>query len=136
MFINEGSAIFTRLAANSSIISELGGTVIFERFVPTGQTKPYVIFFESSGGDVNETPRDTRNLVVTVKAVSGSNLQAKRLAAYIRTSLHGAEESMSAGSGWEIYRSQLTVNIEYPVLIDTKQEYHAGGVYRIRLNAT
>ena len=33
MYINEGSAIYMALAANSSLISELGGTALYERLV-------------------------------------------------------------------------------------------------------
>ncbi len=136
MFLNEGSAIYARLAASGSLITELGGTAIHERFVPSGTNKPYVVYFESAGRDTNETPRDERFIDVSVKGVSNSYAQAKRIASYIRTALHEQEASMSAGTGWEIYRCENTSDIDYVEKIGTQQEYNVGGIYRVRINAT
>lgn len=136
MFLNEGSAIFVRLAANSSLITELGGTAIYERHVPSGANKPYCVFFESAGRDLNETPRDERFIDVTVKGVSNSYAQAKRIASYVRASLHGADEALDPGAGWQCYRSEHTTDVEYIEKIDNKQEFNVGGIYRFRFNAT
>lgn len=136
MFLNEGSAIYTRLAANSALITELGGTAIYERFVPASVSLPYVLFMENSGGNDNDAPRESRDLRITVKGVSSSYSQAKRIAAQIYSSLHEAEASMSAGSGWDIYRCQHTVDFEFTDKVETTQEYHVGGLYRMRIVAT
>lgn len=133
MYINEGSAIFSALAANSSLISELGGTALYERRVPTGTAYPYVVFM-GAGRDTNESPRDVRYLDVTVKGISTSYAQAKRLAAHIRTALHGADDTLNMGTVWQVYRSQHTTDIDYTETVETKQIYHVGGVYRIRIN--
>ena len=48
-----------RLAAGTALMTELGGTRVYEALAPQGQVCPYVIYFRAGGGDDNNAQRRT-----------------------------------------------------------------------------
>lgn len=124
----------TALAADSSIISALGGTAIYAQHAPPNQARPYIILQHMAGGDTNEDQGQPIDVRVMVKCVSDTGAQAGTIATLIRNRLHGYDTSLNLGTAFEAYRVQHTVPISFTETLDRVNFYHQGGTYRIRGN--
>lgn len=126
-----GNGIYTALAANSTLITALGGTAIYENIAPQGTNLPYVIFGWAGGGDENLTPSEMVNELWDVKAVASTLATAKTIAALIHSTLHGATLTVS---GWTNFLTRGEGAIRFAEMDGSgNQVRHLGKTYRVRL---
>lgn len=125
------TAIFGKLAGGATLITEIGGTAIYNRIAPPDTALPYVIFQWQGGGDENLTPSRMRNQVYTVKAVAATLVKAADIDEQIDALLH--DQTLTV-SGWANFWMAREGDIAYHELeVDNKPVFHTGGMYRIRL---
>lgn len=136
------SAIYSRLAGTSAITSLLanlksGGTApaICYQQAPEGQTFPYIVYSLQSGVDDNLSRHRTKQLVLFVRAYSGSSAaQAGSIDAQIDTALHLVPLTVS---GWTDFWLARETDLETVQLEPSgRQVWMAGGMYRERLDKT
>ncbi len=122
--------IHTALAGNVNITNALGGTAIYRLIAPEQQSIPYIITWNAGGGEDNETPKDSVDLLLGVKIVTKSQTQAGTIMSEIRDSLH--RKDLTFGGNWKT----LKVNEERPFMDVINAEgsnfIHAGATYRVR----
>ena len=126
-----GSVLYTTLAAGSALVSELGGTRIYEALAPQGATYPYIVYFRAGGGDDNASPRRTRTENWVVKAVATDQQKARSLDALIDAQLHEAEITIT---GWDNYQTARRTDVAYAEPGEGGVVYwHRGGTYRLNI---
>ena len=130
------AAIYSRLKTTSAVTSLLAGTTaIYHLQAPEGQAYPYVVFNIQGGGDVNETARRRKNLMVYVRAyTTGLNgaAQGGSIDAQIDSALHLVPLTIS---GWTNTWLARETDIELAQNEPNGQQVHTnGGVYRIVSN--
>jgi hypothetical protein len=125
-------ALYTKL--NVASVTGAGATGVFNRIAPENQALPYVIYQWQGGGDANITPRRSRNLVYTVKAVATTLGAAGAIDSAIDALLHMQTISISTG-GWATFWVAREQDIAYEE-VDPRGLiiYHTGGMYRIRFD--
>lgn len=128
------AALFSKLSADSTLTTLLGGTAIFEQ-VPQGNTFPAVVFFETSGVDEYAlAARVATSRLFTVKAVterpadSPSSKTADAIAARIDAVLTDADLTISGATHLSTRREST---IKYRENTAGKVYHHVGGLYRI-----
>ena len=122
-------AVFDKLASGTALIAALGGTAIYWQVANQGTAFPYVVYFQSSGIDENRSPRRTRRMMYTVKAVSDDPDEAGDLDAYLDALLH--KQTLTV-TGYGNYRTYRENDVEY--LEQTNEGltvYHRGAQYGI-----
>lgn len=130
-----GDAIFTKLAANSDLITELGGTFIWESIAPPQQDFPYLIYQWQGGGDENLTPSRMVNEVWTVKAVvnmeAGGKRKSEDIAKRADEALHNQALTVS---GWENFWLVREQTVKFAETDEAGVPiWHTGGIFRVRL---
>ena len=131
IFTAMGSALYTKLAAGTALTAKLGGTAIYDTLAPQGTATPFVIFFQSAGGDDNTSPRRARSLVYTVKAVSSAGqLAAGEIDDLVDDLLH---EQCRTVTGWGNYWRARVSDVAYAEESGGVLFWHRGGQYRIRI---
>lgn len=118
----------------SAITTLLGGNAkIYNKIAPQGTALPYVIFQWQGGGDENVTPRDSVNVVYTVKALGTTLVVVDNIDEQIKLALH--EQTLTV-TGWTNYRTQREEAVD---LVETEETgqivYHRGAMYRIMNSA-
>lgn len=126
--LNDG--LYDELAGDADILLELGGTAIYKGIAPNGTSTPYIIYNIQAGGSDNDTPIDSVDVVLLVKAVSTDSREAETIADLVRARLHEAELTLDAP--WTNYRTQHTSIVDFVEQVDREQFYHVGGLYRVR----
>lgn len=126
------TAIYSKLAAGTALVSALGGTAIYNTLAPRGRAFPYVIFSQQSGAEDNETPRRTTSFYYLAKGVAATLSDAGALADLVDDILHDATLSVSGQTNYWTRRANTVHYLE----TTTAGEYvgHAGAVYEIRLS--
>jgi len=125
------TALFGKLAGYAPLISELGGTLIFNQLAPPDTALPYVIFQYQGGGDENLISRRMINTPYTVKAVAASKAKAHSINEDIDAALHMQTLTVS---GYTNFWTAREDRVSYHELeSDGAPVFHEGGVYRIRL---
>jgi len=129
------TALRAKLAADSTLIGLLGGTAIFNTLAPQGSTYPQVQFSVMAGTDDNDSMRRARQMVYLVKGVSQNGLTAAgAIDDRIDTILHHASLSVT---GWGVFWVARESDVRYAEQAeDGKTYFHAGGLYRIRLETS
>lgn len=125
-------ALYDQLAAGTALVAATG-TRIFRSAAPQEAAYPVVIYQLQAGGDENATPVDSLDVRYSVRAVSVvSPADAGDLDELIRAQLHRAALSVS---GWNNCWTARGAEIRL-LEVDTsgKKFWHAGAVYRIRLD--
>ena len=126
------TGLYTKLSAGTALTTLLGGTAIYNALATQGTALPYVVFFKSSGGDDNTSPRRARSLVYTVKAVADRAYTAGDIDDELDTLLHEATLTVT---GWNDYWIMREVDVSYEErLANGNVVFHRGGQYRIRLS--
>jgi len=100
--------IHTALAANVDITNALGGTAIYRLIAPEHQSLPYIITWNAGGGEDNETPKDSVDMLLGVKVVTKSQTQAGTIMSEIRDSLH--RQDMTFGGNWKTIKVNNKLN--------------------------
>lgn len=132
-FLN--AAIYTRLGTTTAVTSLLanGSTSIFALQAPESAAYPYVVYSVQGGGDVNDTQRRLKNLVLFIRAYGTVNAQAGSIDAQIDTALHLAPLSNVSGytNIWLARETDLET-VENPPT--GSQVFMNGGLYRCLMN--
>jgi hypothetical protein len=123
------SALYTKLRTTAELITELGGTFIYNKQAPQNPNDNYVVFSQQAGGDVNDTPIRERSVLYTIFGIALTQAKAAAIDTDIDTALHLAELTISGWSNLWLAR-ETDVNISQ---IDSGgvTRYHVGGIYRV-----
>lgn len=123
------TALYNKLVATAALITELGGTFIYNKQAPQPPGDNYVVFNQQAGGDVNDTPIRERNILYTVMGIARSQEKAGAIDTNIDTTLHLAELTITGWSNLWLAR-ETDINISQ---IDSGgvTHYHVGGIYRV-----
>ena len=132
------AAIYSRLTG-TAITSLLAGTTsmypsaVYNMQALEGAPYPYIVFNVQGGGDENDNPHRTQNLVLFVRAYSNiSKKNAGSIDAQIDTALHMVPFTGVTGyTGTWLAREQLLEGVENPPT--GAQIFMSGGIYRSRL---
>lgn len=126
------TALYSTLSTAADLISELGGTFIYNKQAPQSPGDKYVIFQQQGGGDVNDTPIRHRNLVYSIFGVAKTQEAAAAIDMEIDEALHNGSLSIS---GW----SNLWLAREGDVNLSEADSggvtrYRVGGLYRVLMD--
>ena len=128
------AAIYSRLSSASAITSLLSSsTAIYSGQAPEKAIYPYIVFNIQGGGDINQTPHRTKNLVLFIRVYSNvSKYVAGQIDAAIDTALHLSPLSGVTGftNTW-FAREQELETVENPPT--GGRIFMQGGLYRSRL---
>lgn len=130
------AALRAKLAADATLVGLLGGTAIWNALAPQGSPYPQVQFSLQAGTDDNETPRRSKQFVYLVKGVAqaGGMTQAGAIDDRIDVILNGSSLTVS---GWSTFWLHRESDVRYAEQSDDGKSYfHAGGLYRIRMEAS
>jgi hypothetical protein len=130
------TALYEKLAGGTALTALLaGGTAspaIYNQQAPDGSEFPYVVFTLMGGGDENETPHRTKNLIYQVRGVSKTSpANVGLIDAQIDARLHLQQITVTDWTNFWIGREGDFALTE---TVDNVNYYHAGGQYRIRLD--
>lgn len=126
------TAIYSRLSGGTALTALLGGTAAYNTVLPGSASYPAVVFQLQGGGDENLTPRRSKSLLYTIKAISATGAkQAGAVDAEIDTLMHGRPLTVSGYTNFWCMRES---DVSYAEPNGAGGYYwHVGGVYRIRL---
>ncbi len=125
-------ALYDQLAGGTALAAAVG-TQFFRSAAPPEAEHPFVIYQLQSGGDENATGVDSLDLRYGVRAVSAASAdEAGDLDDLIRARLHRATLSVSGWNNCWTTREAEIRTLETDA--SGKQFWHAGAVYRIRLD--
>jgi hypothetical protein len=130
------TAIYGTLSSGTALTALLAGTTsIYNLQAPDNATLPYVVFSFVGGGADNLTPKERENLLIFVRAYSGSSAaQAGSINAQIRNLLHKKTLSVSGYSNFWCQKETHLENIDN--LPSGEKVWMEGDQYRVRLEQT
>lgn len=125
-------ALYDKMSGNAGVAA-LVSTRIYREQAPQGAAYPLVVYGHQAGGDETLTSVDSVNVVYQVRAVSSvSAAEAGAIDEALRTALHRQTLTVT---GWANF---WTARINAIRFVETTPEgkavFHAGGMYRIRLD--
>ena len=82
------TALYSKLTGASALITELGGTYIYNKQAPQDPPAKYVIFQQQGGGDINDTPIRERNLLYSIFGIAATQEAAAAIDGRVDTALH------------------------------------------------
>jgi len=126
-------AVYTKLNV-AAMTTTAGATGVFNRIAPEAQALPYCIYQWQGGGDMNITPRRSRNVVMLVKGVAETLGEAGAIDSAAEGLLHMVSLTIATG-GWTTFWVAREDDVAY-MEVDTRgvRVYHTGGIYRIRFD--
>ncbi len=133
-FLN--SAMYTRLGTTTAITNLLaaGSASIFNMQAHESAAYPYTVFSIQGGGDVNDTQRRLKNLVLFVRSYGTTIQQVGSIDAQIDTALHlNPFTNVSGYTNIWLAREQDLETVENPPT--GSQIFMNGGLYRCLMNA-
>lgn len=68
--------LYSKLTGQASLITALGGTLIYNSMSPQNPDTKYVVFQWQGGGDLNESPTRMRSLLYTVRGIATTKANA------------------------------------------------------------
>jgi hypothetical protein len=125
------TALYSRLSTSAALISELGGTAIYNKRAPQDVGSKYVIFQWQGGGDDNITPHRTRNVLYFVAGVGLTQAAAAAIDTDIDTALHNQVLTVTGWHNASIARDRDINFVENDNA--NVPRFTVGGIYRIRL---
>jgi hypothetical protein len=128
------TALYSTLSTTADLITELGGTFIYNKQAPQSPGDKYVIFRYERGGDVNDTPIRHRNMVYSIFGVAKTQEAAAAIDTEIDTALHNGSLSVADWSNLWLARED-DVNLS-EVDSGGVTRYRVGGLYRILMDKT
>lgn len=130
------SALFDKLnvSAVTDLLSGQSGDSIYWLTPGSSPGKPYIVYELVSGGDENQSPTRTRNVVVAVKAVAGTASAAEQIDEQIDAQLHGQTLTISGWDHISMMREDDLATTEDDGGGGTNVVM--GGHYRIRISKT
>jgi hypothetical protein len=119
--LQQGTALTALLAGTNSIYKDNAGTAEY----------PYVVFNLQGGGEENQTPNRSKNVVYFIRAYTKeSTAAAGNIDTQIDNLLHGKTLTISGRTNFWTAREAEFENTEY--LGNGEPVYMAGAFYRIR----
>jgi len=126
------AAIYSRLSADGSLTTLLGGTAVYYQQAPDSQAYPFVVWDWQAGGDDNLTPSRMKNMVMHARAYTTAGAaNAGTIDARIDTLLHNYTFTVVGWANFQTQREEDIALVENPP--DGQKVYSAGGFYRVRL---
>lgn len=127
-------SLYDALAGNAPLLAVVS-TRIYRQTAPPGAVYPLVLFGLNAGGDENTTSVDSLDVRYAVRGVSEvSTDQAGDVDDLIRTVLHKTALTVT---GWSNFWTTRGAEIRLTEIDPSgKRFYHAGAIYRIRLDKT
>jgi len=128
------TALYSLLSGNSALTTALGGSFVYNRVVPQGQARPYVVFFHAGGGPDNVYPGRLQSDVYMVKAVADSLSQSATLDGLIDAALHHKESGLTV-TGYTTLWCVRETEVQMAERADNGDViWHYGAYYRIRID--
>lgn len=136
-----GRAIRNALIATPA--PNYGNKVYYDRVPPTGANRPYVVWYLTGGGELNDLRKLRAEFTVGIKCIGENTDQALTGAAAIAERLNdrGSQDATSgalaAGASWVITVStqeRVISTVEYES--ETVRLYHEGAVFRFTMERT
>lgn len=127
------AAIYSKLTGQASLITALGGTLVYNQMATQPAPDKYCVFQWQGGGDENESPTRMRNLLYTVRGVATTKVAAGSIDAAIDDALHNQALTIT---GWSniLTMRQTDINFVEPDSGGVNR-YHVGGIYRIIIDS-
>lgn len=127
------AAIYTKLTGQASLITALGGTLIYNQIAPQPAAAKYCVFQWQGGGDANESPTRMREVLYTVRGVATTKAAAGSIDAAIDDALH--KQTLTV-TGWTNILCMRETDINF-VEQDAGgvNRFHAGAIYRIIIDS-
>lgn len=122
------TAIFNALTSAAGTV--LWGQRVYNQQAPQGAVRPFVLFFQVAGGDLNVSPSRMVDVVYQVEVAAEVQADARNGADYLEAALH--DQALTV-SGWTHIATTLTDYRTRLMNHEGKQYWRAGGDYRIRL---
>lgn len=127
------TGLYNKLVGASGLITELGGTAIYNQRAPQTSGSKYVVFQWQGGGDENESPTRMRNLLYTVQAIATTKANASAVDVQIDTALHNQTLTVSGYTNiWCARETDINFVEEDAGGVPY---YHSGGIYRIIIDS-
>ena len=128
-----GTALYNALSGGTALITELGGTLIYQDHAPDGQARPYVIFNHQGGGPDLLNSHDMRNNLWYVRGYADTRAKAVAIDKQVDALLDKQTLSVSGYTNfWTVREEDMSTAEVQP---DKTRIYSNGGFYRIRLTA-
>jgi hypothetical protein len=132
------TALYSRLTNTAG--TALWGTRVYVDQAPALATAPYVLFLQAGGGDENENPAGSFDVLYQVECWGTVSVAQTRLgAAYINQAMLGSALTFNgtATAGGTVYgatnfRTQQEDVIRSVENVDGKQFFRRGATYRLR----
>jgi hypothetical protein len=127
------AGLYTKLTGQASLITALGGTLIWNQMAPQPATDKYCVFQWQGGGDANESPTRLRELLYNVRGVATTKAAAVAIDAAIDDALHNQVLTVT---GWYNILTMRETDINF-VEQDSGgvNRFHAGAIYRIIIDS-
>src|SRR3990172_6192444 len=127
------TGLYSKLTGQASLITALGGTLVYSGQAPQNPGAKYAVFQWQGGGDMNESPTRMRNVLYTVRGVATTKTSALAIDSAIDDALHNATLTVS---GWTNIQCQRETDINF-IEQDAGgvNRYHAGGIYRVTIDS-
>lgn len=123
------TGLYNALTGAGDLITELGGTYIYNKQAPQSPEDKYVIFQQQGGGDVNDTPIRERNILYSVFGVALTQEDAGAVDTEIDTALHLATLTIT---GWSNLWLARETDINFSEIDGGGvTRYRAGAIYRV-----
>lgn len=134
------AAIYSTMAGDSTLLAMLSSSVparvLHAKQAPLGAVMPYIVFFESAGGRVNQYAGDHDDVYYTIKCVADQDENGKAAAEAaadrIETLFHRPATDPALGDSWVLRASTVTSNVGFAETAEKKTYIHAGRVVRLR----
>jgi hypothetical protein len=130
-------AIQTRLTANTN--NPVWNERAYPDLAPASAARPFAVFFWSGGGEANRRRVQDADLLITIKVVADSLAEAfagaERLSALLNDADAGSALALDGGASWDIVSVTQERAVHLVEMVDAQQVYHAGAVFRVRMEA-
>lgn len=128
------TALYNKLTGAAALITELGGTFIYNQQAPQPPGDKYVIFNQQGGGDVNDTPIREKSILYSVFGVGLTQEGAGAIDTEIDEALHLAALTIS---GWSNLWLARETDVNFTEIDGGGvTRYRAGAMYRIIMDKT
>lgn len=124
------NAMYGALLANSAVTTHT--SEVYPVFAPSSAGSTYVLIMPNAGGKTNDANDDNVDLRYVVIGVSPDVTKALALADAIRATFKDA--SLTLGSGWDAYDTQILTNVRQVEHVDRVPYFRYGHIVRIRAN--
>lgn len=115
----------------STDITGIVGNKIFPEAAPPTEALPYILIKYMTGGDDNLSYARNFDIMVEVCSITRYPMEGEILAGHIDTAL--VRQLPIYPGGWNTYVYVTTTgNVYEPTLIESKQFWSIGGIYRFR----